>query len=465
MKIKSQLFLFLACFAFVGVSAQSSDSDGDSSDVNCGRTLSLYAQNAKVKNYDKAQSGYEKLVENCPDESKAIYQYGKRMFKQFIKDSDDDADKKKYAKKLIENYENRLKYFPDETKKGKMHRRIAQLKYDHNIGDKEEQYEAFDKAWKEEKFKDPKALYTYFSLAIDLQDDDKMDLSEAFQKYDNVMDQINTEEAKRADVEQDLTVKRDSLDKELNDDEKKKLKKSESYLTNYMKVKESIDSKIGSRADCDKLVPLYEDKFADNKEDKDWLSMAAKRLAAKECTDQDIYNDISEALYDLDPNAKSARYLGQLAAEENNTSKAVKYYKESIDLEDDEMEKAKVYYLLGQIYKDSGNKPKSRQAYRKAISHNSSMGRAYLKIADLYASSANDCGDDTFQKQSVYWLAAKSAERAGAVDPSIQSNAQSAVKSYEGRAPSKSDVFKKGKEGGTIHIKCWINEDVQVPSL
>ena len=93
------------------------------------------------------------------------------------------------------------------------------------------------------------------------------------------------------------------------------------------------------------------------------------------------------------------------------------------------------------------------------------MGRAYLTIANLYASSANDCGDSQFNKRAVYWLAANMARKAGEVDASIQKVARKTAESYVGRAPSKTDIFTEGNQGATIKFSCWINSSVKVPNL
>jgi hypothetical protein len=94
------------------------------------------------------------------------------------------------------------------------------------------------------------------------------------------------------------------------------------------------------------------------------------------------------------------------------------------------------------------------------------MGVAYLKIAEMYAKSANDCGNSVFNKRAVYWLAADYAKRAGRVDPSISSNANAAADSYRGRAPQKSDIFQEDAAGKKISFSsCWIGESVVVPNL
>ena len=93
------------------------------------------------------------------------------------------------------------------------------------------------------------------------------------------------------------------------------------------------------------------------------------------------------------------------------------------------------------------------------------MGLAYLKIAEMYASSANDCGTDVFEKKAVYWLAADYAERAASVSPALKSTAKQAADSHRGRAPSKGDVFQRNLSSGD-KIKfdsCWIGETVAIP--
>src|SRR5699024_4187559 len=104
--------------------------------------------------------------------------------------------------------------------------------------------------------------------------------------------------------------------------------------------------------------------------------------------------------------AKSAKYLGQLAMVKGKTSKAIEYFKQSVELEDNKLDKANVYFRIANVYKDQGRFAAARNYYRKALSNNPSFGVAYLRIASMYASSVNQCGDDIFTKRSVYWLAA-----------------------------------------------------------
>ena len=90
------------------------------------------------------------------------------------------------------------------------------------------------------------------------------------------------------------------------------------------------------------------------------------------------------------------------------------------------------------------------------------LGKAYLFIASLYASSANSCGSDEFEKRMVYAAALAKARQAANVDPSC--NAGRFISSYRGNLPSKKLVFKKGVASGSSHrVGCWIGETVRVP--
>ena len=116
-------------------------------------------------------------------------------------------------------------------------------------------------------------------------------------------------------------------------------------------------------------------------------------------------------------------------------------------------------------FKNAGRKSKARSYANKALGFQPSMGRAYLLIANMYADSANECGDSQFNKRAVYWLAADLARKAGRVDNSLSKIAKRTIDSYTGRAPSKTDIFTEGNEGSVIKFNCWINRSVTVPKL
>lgn len=458
-KMKNK-FLALITVSMLGsgaVSAQSGD---------CATMAALAYDDAKAKNYEAAYPALMKVKEECPDYNLATYQYLERVIEDKIRKAE-DGDKAELVEELVDVLETRLELYPEKTKAGKVYSDIAQLKYDNKIGDKEELYKAYDKAWAEdvENFTSPKALYAYFDIVVDMQDAGDRNLQDVFNQYDKVYAKIEKEENDAAEALAPLLKKQEDGE-DLTEKEAKKIKNAEINLKNYSMVRNALNAKLGARADCDNLVPLYKKDFEANKGEVSWLKNVNARLSAKDCTEDPLFIQVSEALHKLEPSAKSAYSLGQLAESEGKSAKALEYYNQAAELETNKSDQAKIYYRIANNYKDKGSYGQARSFYRKALNAKPSLGSAYLQIANMYAKSANNCGDDTFTKRAVYWLAADYASRAARVDPSISSNASQAAAAYRGRAPQKSDVFQSSRNAGdAITIGCWIGESVRIPSL
>jgi len=188
-------------------------------------------------------------------------------------------------------------------------------------------------------------------------------------------------------------------------------------------------------------------------------------MDSKDCSDDPLFVELVEALHELNPSANSAYYLGLLNDKKGDSKTAIEYYNESISLETDNLKKAKTLYKIALKFKKSGQYSKSRSYAYKALNYQPSSGRSHLLIANLYASSANNCGNTQFEKRAIYWLAAKEARKAASVDASVRRTANKTAISYEGRAPSKTDIFTEGRSGETISVKCWIGKNITVPSI
>ncbi len=456
MKTKVLIILTGVLFGSSVLQAQSGD---------CATKAALAYDDAKAQRYDAAYQPLMDVKENCPTYSLATFQYLDRIIKDRLSKAT-GAEKNKLVEENIQLMNDRLKHFPDKTSAADVKGEIAWLKFDNGIGTKEDQFKAFDDAYKSDpdSFTSPKRIYAYFSLLVDLQDEGKRSLNDVFENYEVVMHKIEEEENKMAKNIAPLLEKQEA-GQTLNAQEKKLVEDSEINLGAYSQVKGSVNAKLGQRADCENLVPLYKKDFEENKGDVNWLKIASERLSAKDCTDDKIFFQLSEALHRAEPSAKSALYLGQLAEAEGRSSEAMKYYNESAELETNPNDKSRAYMKIADNYRKSGNYGQARTYYRRSLDAKPSNGRAYLHIANMIAQSANNCGETPFDKRAVYWLAADYAARAGRVDPSISGTANESVAAYRGRAPQKQDIFQQGKQGETIRIGCWIGESVRVPAL
>ena len=239
----------------------------------------------------------------------------------------------------------------------------------------------------------------------------------------------------------------------------------ESYLENYNTISTSMDTKLGQLANCENLIPLYKKGFEENKNNAEWLQRAVSRMFNKECTDDPLYTTMVKAYDAASPSADTKRFVGELLISQGKIKEGNDYLDQSYELETDPLKKAKRAYDIGKSYKKKGQYATARSYYQKALSLSPSMGRAYIEIASMYAASANDCGDSVFNKRAVYWLAASEARKAAKVDGSLSSYAGQLAASYDGKAPSRQDIFGEGNEGATIRIGCWIQSSVTVPKL
>ena len=218
-------------------------------------------------------------------------------------------------------------------------------------------------------------------------------------------------------------------------------------------------------ADCPNLIPLYNKDFDQKKNDIDWIKRAAGRLSGKDCTADPLFIKLVEQLDRLAPSADTKLYLGQLEKEKGNSSRAIAYFEESASMQNDPHKSARIYYRIAEEKRRSGSSGQARSYYLKALEYQPSMGRAYLKIANMYVASANNCGTTVFEKRAIYWKADDMASKAARVDGSIAGNARETASSYLQRAPSKSDIFDAGLGGQTITFKCWVGGSVRVPTL
>ncbi|HCK05791.1 MAG TPA: hypothetical protein DHV98_05395, partial [Flavobacteriaceae bacterium] len=209
--MKTKIFL-LAFFAILMTTNTSAQDD-------CTIAVSLFTEPAKIKNYEGALPHYDKVITSCPQYSVAVYQYAVKMFEYFIEQGDQAK-----IKDLENAYQLRMKYFPKKSKKGDIMADIAQIKYDNGIGDKLSQYNAFDLAYKtdEPNFKSPKAIYTYFSLVMDLYKDGQKDIQEVFDLYDIIIEKIEKEEGNYA-VQINKMIEKEEAGQKLSSKDQKKL--------------------------------------------------------------------------------------------------------------------------------------------------------------------------------------------------------------------------------------------------
>ncbi|SDD57854.1 hypothetical protein SAMN05421636_10191 [Pricia antarctica] len=453
-KIYVIAILFLGAMGLGNAQAQNQE---------CMTNLSIYVEHAKVKNYEAAYTPWKMVYETCPDINKANFIYGERILKDKIEKSS-GAEKDGYIKDLLALHDNSAKYFPDKYTPSVVAIDKALLMYENKMGSDAEIYDMLKKAFDEDpkNFKNPRALYLYFSSLVDLHKGGNKELQEVFDVYDDVTEKIEDENKKLTDVITQLLPK-DSTGT-ITSKEKRSLKIATTNSESYGKIAGSVDSKLGALADCDNLIPLYQKGFEEKKGDVKWVKRAVGRMFSKECTDDPLFRKLFEAQLALEPSAQAYMYGGLLKQKAGDNQGALSDFNKAVGLETDSYKKSNILYKIATILRKS-SKSQSRNYAQQAIKADAANGKAYLLIATLYASSANDCGSTPFEKRSLYWKAADMARQAGRVDPALSSHANQAAASYSAKAPSKTDIFNSGMAGKKITFDCWVGGSVTVPNL
>ena len=459
MKSKLTIFIAFLTLSFSNTFAQNQE------DL---QSLSIFSEYVKSKNYDSAYTPWMELRKRNPRFNKAIFVYGERILNHKIKNSIGD-EQIGFINDMLKLWSERAEIFPSVTPKGTYLAKASQLKYDNRkaLGlSKDQLFASFNEAYTTDAktFTNPKSLYTYFSLVVDMYDAGKIPAQELFNMYDEISEKVENE-VKNYTNKRNAFLDEDGEPKALTRKDASKLKSYNSYLKAYDKISSSIDTKLGSRANCENLIPLYTRDFETFKNDGLWLQRAMNRMYAKGCNDDPLFVRIVEQKNALEPNADTAFYLGILKEKAGQSSEALNYYNQAVTLETDNFAKSKILFKIATNFKKKGQYSQARNYYMKSLKFNPSLGKAYLAIASMYAKSANNCGTDNFSKRAVYWLAANEAAKAGRVDPNMKKNAAKSIANYKAKAPQKSEIFSSGRAGQTINVGCWIQRSVVVPNL
>ena len=458
--MKKIIVVTLFFLAISNIFAQSSEED-----INA---LSIFSEYVKAKNYDSAYQPWMELRERSPKFNSAIYVYGERILKHKINNSS-AGDKVKFINDLLKLWEEKREHFPNKTPLGDILAKSAQLQYDYkeDLGlNSSEIYLNFDKAYNEDlaSFNNPKNLYTYFKLLVKLYDAKLKTAEDLFTKYDEISEKIENE-IKNYTFKVNKYVSSSNEEITISSKDQRRIKSYNSFLKAYNQINKGMEKDLGDRGNCENLIPLYENSFEINQNDGKWLSRAMNRLYVKQCDDSSLFIKIVQKKNELEPNASTAYYLGTIKDKQGNSSEALVFYNQAIELETDSYEKAKILFRIATNFRKNGLYSRARSYYMQALGFNPSMGRSYLAIAQMYASSAKNCGSDNFSQRAVYWLASKEAMKASRVDGTLKSAAIKSSRNYEAKAPQKSEIFSSGREGEVIEISCWINRSVKVPNL
>ena len=164
-----------------------------------------------------------------------------------------------------------------------------------------------------------------------------------------------------------------------------------------------------------------------------FLKKITTLLSDQNCEDTKLFADASENLYQLEPSSQAAYNLARLFYKKADIEKSIVYYREAIDnaTVDEDEDKAKYNYELGLIqFSKYDNKQLARTYALSAIESMPEWGEPYILIGNLYASSSSVCGENDFEKTTIFWAAVDKFQKAKALDPEVNGEAAELISKY-----------------------------------
>jgi tetratricopeptide (TPR) repeat protein len=378
------------------------------------------------------------VFDECPRATKNIYIDGARMFNDFIAQEKDPDRKALLMDSLRIIYDQRIKYYKQRgTVLGR--KAIDILKHYEYRTDPDIQEEAYGYLKESISILKNKSsdavVFTFMTSSIMLYQNDRLPAQQVIEDYAMVSDILDYQLSQKSD---------DST---------------------FIKYKEANDQNFitSGAATCESLLEFFQPSWEEKQNDLNYLRRAVNFLSSLDCESEPFYAQAAEALYKKEPSAEAAYGLAKLFLTKEEFDKAVVYYQEAIESEDDPEKKAEYLYQLGYITNAQLNQPQKARTYAlEALELKPDWGEPYILIGDAYAGS-KDCFTDEFEKSTIYWAAVDKFSKAKSVDSTVAEKADERISTYKKYFPDIETIFFYSlKEGDDYTVGCWINETTKV---
>lgn len=391
-----------------------------------------------VSNFMQAEQVWKEINQKCEKPSQEFFTSGERILRYNLEMAS-AAKKQDVITKLITLYDNFDKKFPS-NKNGNSIRK-AVIFHQNNMSSRAEIFTLLDASFKNNRsqFTDAEALYLYFEIYNEkfLAGKENISFNQIFGLFEHIQSHI-------AVISVDVSPLQANI---------------------YQNLSRSLDASMAPSITCEPLVGYYSHQLETKKSDAVWLTSASNYLQKANCTVHPIFMQIATLNHNLSPTSKSAYNLAIAHFRNRDNPNAARFYEQAASISENPLEKAEIYYTLASTVYMSNDKAKAKESIMKAIQLDAAFAKSYLLLAQMYGSSANDCGDNAFEKKAINWLAANTALKAGKIDVKYKVGAEKMAENYNKSAPTKAEIKDAKMSGKVIAFKCWINESVTVPKI
>lgn len=423
----------------------------------CIINVSLFVESAKNKQYADAYGPWYEVYTTCPNANKAIYSRGSAILEWKYNNATTEEEKNFFKKLVLEMHDKRIKWFGDDPKYPKAYI-LGQKGLD------------FYKFYPEDPLN--KDAYNWLKQSVaELGQKTPLNVVQKMMEVSNDFYKSDPS-AYGAQYLADYALVSPLLQAIWDNPAAKN-------STDAAQLKEYIDNvfALSGAASCDKLDELYANYVNTNGQYLEDMLKLMKMYRRVNCTESEVYFAAAEAAHKLQPTTESASGCGSMSLKKGNYTDAISYYKQAIDLidendpEGDEV-RADLQYRISYIYMDKLNRYADARTFAN-MSMNSNpnqKGRCYIMIGLCYAASQPYQMPDypaakaAIMNKSVFWVAVDKFVKAKAVDESCIEDANKLIATYSKYFPSKEELFDLPGEfgSGTFTVGGWINETTTV---
>ena len=221
-------------------------------------------------------------------------------------------------------------------------------------------------------------------------------------------------------------------------------------------------------ADVNTLVDIFAPQVEEKKTDLAFLTNVSKLLGrSAEGRETDLYTHVADYSYQIKPSMEAAKGLAKAALKAKDYDRALQYYDEALTHAIQPDDKTEILMYEAAIYQQEGQKAKARDVLRRSLSIDPDQDTPHVMIANMYASSANSCGEEKPALKSLVFVAAyNEMQQAIAHASSDEKRAayQRTCGSYKAAFPAKGDLFMQaGKTPGQSHtLGGWMGVTVTI---
>jgi tetratricopeptide (TPR) repeat protein len=383
----------------------------------------------------------------CPRASEFLYLDGVNIMEHLISKATDPAIKNKYIDTLELIFDNRIKYFPNDSRtkqsqEGSILWRKA-LSLDQYAPERIEQiYNAFKRAVELDQNNVSSIPVPYYlKSTIDMANKENFDKTVILETYDQLSSIV------------DFNIKKCAEEDNMQGQE------------DWSVIMRLLEQLIEPFASCDDLIDIFQKKFDSDSQDVETLRKITNTLSKNRCTDNTLFMKATENLFKLDPDPQAAYMMAKIHARNEHYDRAAKALEEVIRLTDDDDLKYRALFDLAQMLMMQKKYSQAREQARRALQLRPNSGEALMLIGKMYAASSELCDDGDIARKSVFWVAVDKFNEAKRIDSNVTEEANKLINLYRQYFPAGEQLFFNSfKIGESYRVECWINETTTIRS-